>query len=117
MKRFSSQALATPQYTKIFRPGPLWLWQSGIHVNSLLWTHISQLVTRPHSDSSSNKDHLEKKLPGTYKLQLGPSLELKTNHKGQTKNFFIQGLYLYPKTAQSTPTGAISHTTEGEGQF
>src|SRR5258708_21441510 len=82
-----------------------------------LWTRISQLVTRPHSDSSSNKDHLEKKLPDSYKLQLGPSLELKTNHKGQTKNFFIQGLYLYPKTAQSTRTGDVWHTSEGEGEF
>src|SRR5258708_8741519 len=69
-----------------------------------LWTCISQLVTRPHSDSSSNKDHLEKKLPDSYKLQLGPSLELKTNHKGQTKNFFLQRLPLSPKTPHHTPT-------------
>jgi len=44
-------------------------------------------------------------------------VELKTNHKGQTKNFFIQGLYLYPKTAQSTRTGDVWHTSEGEGEF
>ena len=53
------------------------------------------------------------------KTSVGALTGAQSQPLGTAKEFLnaMQGLYLYPKTAQSTRTGDVWHTSEGEGEF